>query len=146
MVQDHWRRIQTSVGTEFNFDFWKNCQPRRDTYKACRAVIAASYQNAEEAMIEAIQKAYYLRAMNPSEPDTLVKLAVELGLNGFRFAEDLASLQTDTEFRRQLILRSELNVNSFPSLVLECGSLRSVIAHDYLDYRLPLAEIQSHCR
>ena len=146
MVQDHWRRIQTSVGTEFNFDFWKTCQPRRDTYKACRAVIAASYQYAEEAMIEAIQRAYYLRAMNPSEPKTLVKLASELGLNGLRFEEDFSSLQTDAELRRQLILRSELNVTSFPSLVLECGSARSVIAHDYLDYRLTLAEIQSHCR
>ncbi|MBT8071851.1 MAG: DsbA family protein, partial [Gammaproteobacteria bacterium] len=75
MVQGHWRQIQSSVGTRFNFDFWSRCQPRRDTYKACRAVIAASFQAAEERMIQAIQEAYYLRAMNPSEPATLAELA-----------------------------------------------------------------------
>ena len=34
MVQGHWKTIQSGVGTEFNFDFWTQCQPRRDTYKA----------------------------------------------------------------------------------------------------------------
>lgn len=141
MIQGHWRQIQTSFGTDFNFDFWTECQPRRDTYKACRAVIAAARQQAEEAMIEAIQKAYYLRAMNPSEPDTLADLAAELGLNRARFAEDLASAQTETEFRRQLSLRTKLDVRSFPSLVLQRGSVCSIIRHDYQDFRTSLAEI-----
>ncbi|NOR21056.1 MAG: DsbA family protein [Xanthomonadales bacterium] len=141
MIQSHWRQIKSTVGTEFNFDFWKNCQPRRDTYKACRAVIAAAQQQAEEAMIEAIQKAYYLRAMNPSEPDTLADLAAELGLNRPRFVEDLGSAVTETEFQRQLTLRDRLNVRSFPSLVLQQNSLCSNIRHDYQDFRTSLAEI-----
>ncbi len=141
MIQGHWRQIQSSHGTDFNFDFWSECQPRRDTYKACRAVIAAARQQAEEAMIEAIQKAYYLRAMNPSEPDTLADLAAELGLNRARFAEDLGSAQTETEFRRQLSLRTRLKVRSFPSLVLQQGSVCSIIRHDYQDFRTSLAEI-----
>ena len=142
MVQGHWRQIQSSIGTEFNFDFWTKCQPRRDTYKACRAVIAASWQHAEEDMIEAIQKAYYLRAMNPSEPETLADLATELGLDRSLFMEDLGSVQTETEFRRQLMLRANLNVRSFPSLVLEQESVRTAINHDYQDYHTSLAEIQ----
>ena len=47
MVQNHWRKIESTLGTKFNFDFWTKNQPRRDTYKACRAVIAASRQHAE---------------------------------------------------------------------------------------------------
>lgn len=140
-IQAHWRQIRDSIGTSFNFDFWSECQPRRDTYKACRAVIAAARQQAEEAMIEAIQKAYYLRAMNPSEPDTLADLAAELGLNRARFAADLVSAQTETEFRRQLSLRTRLNVRTFPSLVLQRGSVCLNIRHDYQNFRTSLAEI-----
>jgi len=143
MVQGHWKTIQSSVGTEFNFDFWTQCQPRRDTYKACRAVIAASKQQAEEEMIEAIQRAYYLRAMNPSNPETLADLAAGLGLNRPLFVEDFLSAHTETELHRQLSLRANLNVRSFPSLVLELGSVCTLIAHDYLDFNLSLTQIQN---
>ena len=142
MVQAHWRQIESSIGTIFNFDFWTKNQPRRDTYKACRAVIAASCQNAEERMIESIQSAYYLRAMNPSEPSILADLAVELGLDPIRFMEDFESAQTEAELRSQLLLRDKLMVRSFPSLVLEHDSRYTLIRHDYLNYKNSLEEIE----
>jgi len=141
MVQGHWRNIQATVGTEFNFDFWTNCNPRRDTYKACRAVIAASWQGAEEAMIKAIQEAYYLRAMNPSNPEALGDLANELDLNRGRFMQDLVSIKLEAEFQNHLSLRRHLKVRSFPSLVLACDSGTSLIAHDYHDYHATLAAV-----
>jgi len=141
MVQGHWRNIQSSVGTEFNFDFWIKCQPRRDTYKACRAVIAAAWQGMEEPMIEAIQKAYYLRAMNPSDPVTLGNLAEELGMNRSQFMQDLVSAKLETEFQGHLTLRRQLNVRSFPSLVLSCGSAQTLISHDYHDHQTSLVQI-----
>jgi len=46
MIQRHWQTIQKRVpATQFNFDFWTQCRPRRSTYPACRAVIAAKQQN-----------------------------------------------------------------------------------------------------
>ncbi len=141
MVMGHWRQIQASIGTPFNFDFWTQCQPRRDTYKACRAVIAASRQQAEEMMIEAIQTAYYLRAMNPSEPETLAELAFELGLDREMFSADLVSMETETEFRRQLRLRTQLGVSSFPALVLQHATELFTIGHDYGDFRTSLDQV-----
>ena len=73
-IQGHWQRITAELGTEFNFEFWKKCKPRRSTYPACRAVIAAKNQDSEMQMIEAIQRAYYLRAMNPSDVSTLTNI------------------------------------------------------------------------
>ena len=141
MIQGHWRQIESSIGTKFNFDFWTTCQPRRDTYKACRAVIAATQQQAEEAMVEAIQKAYYLRAMNPSNPKTLAELATETGLNRAQFVEDLGSSETETEFQRQLTIRNMLGVSSFPSLVLYQDSVYLKIRHEEQDVRSALAKI-----
>jgi putative protein-disulfide isomerase len=141
MVQTHWRKIQATVGTEFNFDFWDKCAPRRDTYKACRAVIAAARQGAEEVMIEAIQRAYYLRAMNPSEPETLFELAEELVLDGPQFVRDFEFTDVELELQRQFQLRRDLQVRSFPSLVLKNASAYKRIQHDYGDYRVMLNQI-----
>lgn len=142
MVMSHWRQIESSLGTHFNFDFWTKNQPRRDTYKACRAVLAASRQQAEERMIESIQKAYYLRAMNPSEPVVLAGLATELGLSRSKFEGHFASEETEADLRAQLLLRDRLMVRSFPSLVLEHESVFTRITHDYQDYRTTLMAIQ----
>ena len=47
-VMDNWKRIQQQLpDTEFNYDFWTTCTPRRSTYPACRAVIAARKQGKE---------------------------------------------------------------------------------------------------
>jgi len=142
MIQGHWRKIESSLGTPFNFDFWTENQPRRDTYKACRAVIAASFQQAEEAMIECIQKAYYLRAMNPSDLSVLVELATELGLDRARFEVDLVSRRVESGLRQQLRLRDKLKVRSFPSLVFNQDSTYQLIPHDYQDYSQTLTRVK----
>jgi len=146
MVQAHWRQIESRLGTTFNFDFWTKNQPRRDTYKACRAVIAASRQQAEERMIESIQTAYYLRAMNPSDPLVLAELAAGLGLDRERFMVDLGSEHTEAELSRQLLLRDKLGVNSFPALVYEQDSRYKSIGHDYADYKNSLEQILKQVR
>ena len=141
-IKGHWKQIEATVGTAFNFDFWSQCHPRRDTYKACRAVIAAAQQQAEESMVEAIQKAYYLRAMNPSDPQTLADLAEEEGLDRAQFVKDMASVEIEAEFQRQLSVRDKLSVRSFPSLVLVSGSDLVHIRHNYQDYHSSILEIQ----
>jgi putative protein-disulfide isomerase len=138
MVQGHWRNIQQQLGTEFNFDFWTSCKPRRSTYEACRAVLAASEQHMEEEMILSIQKAYYLRAMNPSNIETLVKLAGELGMNTDRFKEALLSEMTDAELQAQVRKAREWPVSGFPSLILKTGNSIRPVVLDYRDHRITL--------
>jgi putative protein-disulfide isomerase len=131
-VEGYWRTIQAQLGTEFNFDFWRLNQPRRSTYISCRASIAAASQKAEDAMIDAIQRAYYLRALNPSEVPVLVKLAGELGLDKVRFERDLLSVSTEVEFQLQLKLARSLPIEGFPSLIIAVGKKTSRIEIDYL--------------
>jgi putative protein-disulfide isomerase len=140
-IAGHWKKIQSMLGTEFNFEFWTHCQPRRDTYKASRAVVVATASGLEEEMINAIQRAYYLRAMNPSEPETLVQLAGELGMDKDAFRTALSSEDTEKEFRRRVYFARRLLVRSFPSLVLKTDDRTIPVTLDYQDHRVSLQEI-----
>lgn len=117
-IVGYWANVADQTGAEFNFDFWKICQPRRSTYPACRAVLAAERQHAEQAMIDAIQQAYYLRAMNPSDNSTLITLAGELELDVNQFSEDIISPEIQLTLEKNFALRRKISVYSFPSLVL----------------------------
>ncbi|PLY08471.1 MAG: DsbA family protein [Arcobacter sp.] len=118
-LESIWYEIESVVGTKFNHDFWTKCTPRRSTYLACQATLAAKAQNKEEEMIKAIQSAYYQRAMNPSDEDTMVKLALELNLDIELFKKDLYSSEIINKFEEKMNLRRKLQLNSFPSLAIE---------------------------
>jgi putative protein-disulfide isomerase len=140
-IAGYWEKVAAQTGATFNFDFWKKCQPRRSTYAACRAVLAARKQDAEQAMIDAIQRAYYLRAMNPSDNSTLITLASELELDDSQFAEDLTSPEIQMALEKDFALRRGIGVYSFPSLVLAQEAQLTPIAVDYLTHETSLADI-----
>lgn len=141
-IAGHWKRIENMLGTHFNHDFWKNGEPRRSTYPACRAVLAAALQNREESMTLAIQEAYYLNARNPSDVDTLQELAVALGLDAERFNADLRSATIEAELQRQVGFARQSPISGFPSLVLEYASVMTPVTVDYQDYATSLREIE----
>lgn len=141
-IEGYWHTIAEQLGTEFNFDFWRLNKPRRSTYMACRASIAAAYQDTQEAMIDAIQRCYYLRALNPSDTSILVQLAVELALDITLFERDLHSAETQKELERQLNLARTLPINGFPSLVLAVGDQLLPIKRDYHQIEGMLEEIR----
>jgi len=145
-LQDTWRRIQARIpGTQFNFDFWRDCRPRRSTWPACRAVIAARELDPalEAAMIHAIQRAYYLEARNPSDTDTLVALALQLGLDGPRFERRLHAPETDSALQREIAQARQMGADSFPSLRLQTGDGCWPIAVEYTDVNAMLDSIRA---
>jgi len=137
-----WQKIHDLLGTEFNFDFWTECEPRRSTYPACRAVLAAGKQDRYDKMIDAIQRAYYLRAMNPSDLETLEKLAIELDLDGDMFAADIRSPDVEADLQRQVSFARQSPIDGFPSLVLELNGSMVPITRDYADHRPTLEHLE----
>ncbi len=122
MIRHHWQTIEKRVpGTRFNYDFWTRCLPRRSTYPACRAVIAATRQNPqlEDAMIQAIQYTYYLQARNPSDDEVLIDLASNLSLDVSRFCDDLNGAETQAELLSEIHTSRNMGATGFPSLILE---------------------------
>ena len=121
-VQMNWRQVEVETGATFNWEFWTKCDPRRSTYPACRAVLAAAAQRTEAGpeIFDAIQRAYYGEARNPSDMETLVGVGSELSrpLDLRRFERDIRSPEIEDELQKDLNLRRSLGVREFPSLVL----------------------------
>jgi len=133
-LQATWRRIQEKLPeTRFNFDFWTRNTPRRSTYPACRAVIAARTLDSikDEAMTFAIQQAYYLQARNPSEDATLIALAGEIGLDREMFRQALENPSTQHQLASEIEQTTRMGARSFPSLVLQDGESLWPVAVDY---------------
>ena len=141
-IPGYWKNIEELLGTEFNYDFWTECEPRRSTYPACRAVIAAALQEREGAMTDAIQRAYYLRAMNPSNLSTLETLATELELDTDQFATDIRSPRVEAELQRQVQFSRQSPIRGFPSLVLEQDGELIPVQQDYRSARVSLDHLQ----
>ena len=146
-LQQTWQQIAKHIpGTRFNFDFWRDCQPRRSTYPACRAVIAARLAGIDDPdrMTLAIQQAYYLRAMNPSDAVTLIQLADELGLDSPTFESLLHSEQVDQLLHEEIATARSIGVQSYPSLVLRTADNSDLpVAIDYLDADAMLTTVQT---
>jgi putative protein-disulfide isomerase len=146
-VQQNWRAIEQQVPeTRFNYDFWTACTPRRSTYSACRAVIAARTldKKYDTEMTFAIQQAYYLQARNPSDHAILIELAEELGLNRKKFTEVFHSPETEETLRQEIKQSRRLGLNSFPSLMLANGDIQTRIEIDYLNAETMLKKINQY--
>ena len=134
-LQQTWQRIEQVIpGTRFNYAFWTDCAPRRSTYPANRAVIAAREQGAsyDGLMTKRIQQAYYLEARNPSDDSTLIELAEDIGLDRERFIGDLASPATERRLLAEIDESRAMGINGFPSLALRDES--GMLAHLALSY------------
>jgi len=146
-VQQTWRHIQSVVpGTEFNFDFWTRCTPRRSTYASCRAVLTVKHFDAalERPMIAGIQQAYYREARNPADLATLCEVAVSLGIEEQDFLEWIASPECEAALAREIVKARALGVMGFPSLVLHSGSGHHRIPHSYTDPHATLAALERY--
>lgn len=141
-IPQGWHRIHDMLGTEFNFDFWTKCKPRRSTYPSCRAVLAAGNQDRYDEMIDAIQRAYYLRAMNPSDLETLELLAGEIGLDAERFAGDIRSAEIEDELQRQVAFSRRSPIDGYPSLAMEIDDRLVTVTRDYKDPQRTLDHIE----
>ncbi|GAB2643384.1 DsbA family protein [Vibrio panuliri] len=142
-ISSYWRKISDYLGTEFNYDFWQNNTPRRSTYPACRAVLAARAQGAEKAMISAIQNAYYLRALNPSDILVLQQLAAELQLDTKQFQDDLQSEQLNQRLLQEIDFARSIGGNSFPSLFLQRDKDVVELPIDYQDKHKTVQQIRA---
>ena len=130
-VQQAWRAVTARTGVEFNHEFWKQHHPKRSTWPACRAVLAAGELG--EVMFKAIQQAYYVDARDPSDKATLAEIAGEIGLDRKAFEQALDSPATQQLLAQEFKLRDQIGANSFPSLGLQRDDEFELLASGWND-------------
>ncbi len=144
MLQQTWHHIEEMIpGKRFNFDFWTQCLPRRSTYPACRAVIAAREQGEQydPIMTAAIQQAYYQQARNPSDNETLIELAAEIGLDAHRFVSQLLDPKTHQQLLDEINAARSIGINGFPSLMMVRDNEYYPVLSNYTDVNKILSQI-----
>lgn len=141
-ISGYWKKIESLLNVPFNHEFWTKNTPRRSTYPACRAVLAARWQKAERAMITALQEAYYQRALNPSDTEVHLQLAGELGLDVDKFEQDLASDALEQAFQDELAFAHSLPIQGFPSMVLLHRGDVFPVPLDYKNFQGALSQVR----
>ncbi len=134
MLKSTWQRIESQLGTEFNYDFWTNCQPRRSTYPACRACLVARNKGLESEITAAIETAYYLEAKNASDIETLALCAEQVGMHRASFISAMHETKVSGRLEAEIQEARQMGLNSFPSLAVIANDR---IVHIELDYQNP---------
>ena len=142
MLEGTWHKVSAQLGTQFNYDFWRNCQPRRSTYPACRAALIARKADKEAQMVAAIQQAYYLNAQNPSDDSTLISLAEKIGLDVDKFKEDFLAPDTHQALLKEIRFSRSMGGNGFPSLFVESSGSMVGLPIDYQHAQATLESIR----
>ncbi|GAD90632.1 MULTISPECIES: DsbA family protein [Vibrio] len=141
-IASYWNKIESQLGTEFNHEFWSKNTPRRSTYPACRAMLAARRQDAEQKMLTAVQHAYYLDAKNPSDNEVLIELAKDIGLDVEKFTFDLTSDDIEQYLKSELRFARSIGGNSFPSLFVADKDTVVELPIEYQDANMTIEQVE----
>ena len=81
-------------------------------------------------MMAAVQRAHYLEGRRVVEPDVLISLAVDVGLNFERFTEICTAFPVDAHIRKTHELMARHRLHGYPSFLLEQGATVIPFAHE----------------
>ena len=101
----------------FKFDLEKRSH-FYNTFDAHRLLLWALQQGRQVALKRALMRAYFSDGQNPSDRETLVRLAAEVGLNAQAAREVLASSAFASEVRELDVYYRQRGINSVPAMVL----------------------------
>ncbi|MDA1264998.1 MAG: DsbA family protein [Planctomycetota bacterium] len=109
-VQRAWDAVEARTGQPFDRRLWTEASPRRSTWPACRAVLAAGERGPE--LFRRLQEAFYTEARDATDPRVVLDLAAELGLD-----LDLDAPAAREALASDLRQRDAWGVTGFPALV-----------------------------
>ncbi|WP_346829649.1 DsbA family oxidoreductase [Pseudomonas abietaniphila] len=101
----------------FRFDLEKRSH-FYNTFDAHRLLLWATHEGRQVPLKKALLKAYFTDGQNPSDQETLVRLAGEAGLSSERAREVLAAGEFADEVRELERFYTERGINSVPAMVL----------------------------
>ncbi len=109
--------VETAAGEglEFRFDIARG----GSSFDAHRIVHLASVHDLQDAMKERLLRAYFTEGELIGDEATLVRLAVEVGLEGGRVGETLAGGEFGEEVRQDERAAADLGIGAVPTFVID---------------------------
>jgi predicted DsbA family dithiol-disulfide isomerase len=107
--------VAAEDGLEFRFDIARS----GNTFDGHRVVHLAETHGVQDAMKERLLRAYFSEGELMSDHDTLVRLAVQVGLEGQEVREMLAGDRYGDEVREDERAAGELGISAVPTFVVD---------------------------
>lgn len=130
----HWQDVNKRSGQEFRFDIL-DTDLKYDTEPACRAVVVARSIKHSSALpfFKLLQKRFYFENQNPLALETFLQIAEELDMDDGVFQERYNSDEYKMLVKQDFENANQLGVNSFPTILLQLGDDRHLIAKGYAE-------------
>lgn len=114
-IEQHLVETAAGEGLDFRFDIARG----GSTFDAHRLVHLAEQQGLQDAMKERLLRAYFTEGKLVSDHDTLVALAVEVGLPEGEVREALASERWAEQVRDDERAATQLGISAVPTFVVD---------------------------
>ncbi len=113
------QQAMTATAAEEGVDFRFDVSRSGKTFDAHRIVHLAADHGLQDAMKERLLRAYFTEGRLMSDPDTLVELAVEVGLAEDEAREALAGDRYAEQVRDEERTAHELGISAVPTFVID---------------------------
>jgi protein-disulfide isomerase-like protein with CxxC motif len=121
-IIQQWKKAEAVSGMPFDPGVWKK-HALRTTFVACRAVKAAAVidDQAARRYLRRLREAFYVEQIPIDDPETVLGLANEVGLDAEALRENVASGRAEALFARDRVEASQYGFG-FPTVVLRNGN------------------------
>jgi len=135
-LRSHWTEIASKTERKFNFDILDRDDFVYDSEPASRAVVVARAMKPEICFdfMEAVQLAFYENNQDTNELETYLELAANFDLDRREFWEKFSSEQFKAATNQEFQIARQLNVKSFPTLLMQIDEKWFVISRGFRQY------------
>ncbi|MNJ61658.1 DSBA-like thioredoxin domain protein [compost metagenome] len=129
----YWQAVHETTGQAFDLDGGLPEGLVYDTEPACRALVTARAlaPQAVGALLELIQRAFYVQRRDVTQACVLAELAVEAGLDRQAFAAGFDSLEQRQATRQDFAWAQGLGIAGFPTLLAEHNGQLALLTNGY---------------
>jgi len=132
-LRHHWEDVGMKSGQPFSFTLLDRPKFDYDTEPACRAVVVAGEMAPDKMLLffQAIQKGFYVQSKDPKQVAFYEPICEELGMDYSDFSSKFKSLQAKENTIGHFQRSAQLEVRSFPTVLLEHNGKLHGIARGY---------------
>jgi putative protein-disulfide isomerase len=140
-LREEWKTIQARTGQPFGFGLLERPHFNYDTEPACRAIVVARQlfgddpsRQRELGFFAAVQKTFYVDAMDPADPKFYRDICAECGLDYDSFRTAFTGAEARQALAKDFRRARNLGVRGFPSVVIEVAGQAHPVSAGYVAF------------